>query len=266
MRVARFAHPDGFRVGVVDGDRLVEAGVDPLHPVPDGRSPVPLGDAQLLAPVVPGKIVAVGLNYADHARESGQEPPAAPVLFAKLTSSIAGPDQPLALPRVTAELDYEAELAVVMGRTARQVRPDDALDHVFGYTCANDLSARDLQRSDGQWVRGKSLDDSCPVGPWVVTANEIPDPQRLRIRCLVGSEVVQDSSTAEMIFTVAELVSFISQAITLEPGDLILTGTPAGVGFVRRPPRFLHEGDVVTVDIEGIGALTNPIGFRASAA
>jgi 2-keto-4-pentenoate hydratase/2-oxohepta-3-ene-1,7-dioic acid hydratase in catechol pathway len=262
MRVVRYARDGGVRAGLIEGDRLTEAGTDLLHPVPDGRSSLDLTEVSLLAPVVPGKIVAVGLNYADHARESDQEPPGAPVLFAKFPTSVVGPGEPATIPGITTQLDYEAELGVVIGRGARGIPAVEALGHVFGYTCVNDLSARDLQAADGQWVRGKSLDGSCPVGPWVITSEEIPDPQALRIRCVVNGEVVQDSSTAEMIFGVAELVSFISQGITLEPGDLILTGTPAGVGFVRRPPRYLQDGDVVSVEIEGIGTLTNPIGFR----
>jgi 2-keto-4-pentenoate hydratase/2-oxohepta-3-ene-1,7-dioic acid hydratase in catechol pathway len=262
MRVVRYARDGGVRAGLIEGDRLTEAGTDLLHPVPDGRSSLDLTDVRLLAPVSPGKIVAVGLNYADHARESAQEIPSVPVLFAKLPSSIVGPDESALVPRITTQLDYEAELGVVIGRRAREIRPAEALGHVFGYTCVNDLSARDLQAADSQWVRGKSLDGSCPVGPWVVTADEIPDPQALRIRCVVNDEVLQDSSTAEMIFGVAELVSFISEGITLEPGDLVLTGTPAGVGFVRNPPRYLQDGDVVNVEIEGVGMLTNQIGFR----
>jgi 2,4-diketo-3-deoxy-L-fuconate hydrolase len=262
MRVARFHHFNRTTIGVVEGDRLIDAGSDPLHPVPDDRPLFDLADVRLLAPVAPSKVVAVGLNYADHARETGQEIPSAPVLFAKLPSSIVGPDQAATIPGITTQLDFEAELGVVIGRRACGVAAADALDHVFGYTCVNDLSARDLQTADGQWVRGKSLDGSCPVGPWVVTADEIRDPQTLRIRCVVNDETMQDSSTAEMIVGVAELIAYISRGITLEPGDLILTGTPAGVGFVREPPRYLQEGDVVSVMIEGIGTLTNEIAFR----
>jgi 5-carboxymethyl-2-hydroxymuconate isomerase len=158
----------------------------------------------------------------------------------------------------TGEVDYEAELAVVIGRTARDVPVTTALDHVLGYTCLNDVSARDLQFGDGQWVRGKSLDTFCPLGPWLVTADEILDPGALRIRCIVNGEVLQDAMTSEMVHSVPELIAFCSRFMTLEPGDIIATGTPAGVGVFRQPPRFLRDGDVVAVDIDGIGRLTNP--------
>ena len=156
------------------------------------------------------------------------------------------------------QVDYEAELAVVIGRTARNVPVETALDHVLGYTCLNDVSARDLQFADGQWVRGKSLDTFCPLGPWLVTADEIPDPGALRLRCLVNDEVLQEAMTSEMVHGVPELIAFCSRFMTLEPGDIIATGTPAGVGVFRQPPRFLGDGDVVVVDIDGVGRLTNP--------
>jgi 2-keto-4-pentenoate hydratase/2-oxohepta-3-ene-1,7-dioic acid hydratase in catechol pathway len=206
----------------------------------------------------PGKIVCVGLNYRDHAEESGMAIPERPLLFAKWPNSLIGPGAPIVLPEQSHDVDYEAELGVVIGRRARRVALAVALDHVAGYVCANEVSARDIQFADGQWTRGKSFDTFGPVGP-MVSAEEVPDPQALRIRCLVNREVVQDSSTAQMIFTVAELIAFISDGITLEPGDLILTGTPAGVGWVRKPPLYLADGDEVTVEIEGIGSLTNPV-------
>jgi 2-keto-4-pentenoate hydratase/2-oxohepta-3-ene-1,7-dioic acid hydratase in catechol pathway len=206
----------------------------------------------------PGKIVCVGLNYRDHAAESAMELPSAPLLFAKWPNGLVGPGQPIVLPHQTAEVDYEAELGVVIGRVARNVSTEDALDHVAGYVCANDVSARDIQFADGQWTRGKSFDTFCPVGP-MVPAGEIGDPQTLGIRCLLNGEVVQDSSTANMIFGVAELIAYISDGIELEPADLILTGTPPGVGFVRNPPIYLADGDEVTVEIDGIGSLTNPV-------
>jgi 2-keto-4-pentenoate hydratase/2-oxohepta-3-ene-1,7-dioic acid hydratase in catechol pathway len=207
----------------------------------------------------PGKIVCVGMNYRDHAIESGAEVPDEPVLFAKWPNSLIGPDQPIVLPPGFDQVDYEAELGVVIGARAREVRVEEALDAVAGYLCLNDVSARDLQFRDGQWTRAKSLDTFCPVGPRLVPASEVGDPQRLGIRCLVNGEVMQDSSTDQMCFTVAELVAFISETITLEPGDLIATGTPAGVGFTRKPPVFLQPGDEVTVDIDRVGALTNPV-------
>ena len=206
----------------------------------------------------PGKIVCVGLNYRDHAAESAMELPAAPLLFAKWPNGLVGPGQPIVLPHQTAEVDYEAELGVVIGRPARGVSAENALEHVAGYLCANDVSARDIQFADGQWTRGKSFDTFCPVGP-MVPAAEIADPQALGIRCLLNGEVVQDSTTANMIFGVAEVIAYISDGIELEEGDLILTGTPPGVGFVRDPPIFLADGDEVTVEIDGIGSLTNPV-------
>ena len=213
----------------------------------------------------PGKIVCVGLNYRDHATESGLELPTRPLLFAKWQSSIIGPGEPIVLPPVSDEVDFEAELGVVIGERARSVSADRALDHVGGYVCVNDVSARDVQMGDGQWTRGKSFDSFCPIGPRLVPAGEIPDPQDLGIRCIVNGEPLQDSSTAEMVFGVAEVIAFVSEAITLEPGDLIATGTPAGVGFARKPPIFLADGDEVTVEIDGLGSLTNPVVAAAGA-
>jgi 2-keto-4-pentenoate hydratase/2-oxohepta-3-ene-1,7-dioic acid hydratase in catechol pathway len=202
--------------------------------------------------------VCVGLNYRDHAEESGMAIPERPLLFAKWPNSLIGPGRPIVLPEQSHEVDYEAELGVVIGTRAWRVAVADALGHVDGYVCANEVSARDIQFADGQWTRGKSFDTFGPVGP-MVSADQVSDPQALRIRCLVNRDVVQDSSTAQMIFTVAELIAFISDGITLEPGDLILTGTPAGVGWARKPPLFLADGDEVTVEIEGVGSLTNPV-------
>ena len=207
----------------------------------------------------PGKIVCVGLNYRDHAQEQGLELPPRPLLFAKWPSAAVGPGEAIVLPSLSKEVDYEAELGVVIGVRTRGVSVDDALDVVAGYVCVNDVTARDVQFSDGQWTRAKSFDSFCPVGPMLVPAAEIPDPQGLAIRCLVNGEPLQDSSTANMVFGVAEIVAFVSEAITLEPGDLVATGTPAGVGYTRTPPRFLAPGDEVTVEIEGVGALTNPV-------
>jgi 2,4-didehydro-3-deoxy-L-rhamnonate hydrolase len=206
----------------------------------------------------PGKIVCVGLNYRDHAEESGMEIPTRPLLFAKWPNSLIGPGRPILLPEQAKQVDYEAELGVVIGERAHRVAVADALDHVAGYVCANEVSARDIQFADGQWTRGKSFDTFGPVGP-IMRADQVSDPQALRIRCLLNGEVVQDSSTAQMIFTVAEVIAFISDGITLEPGDLILTGTPAGVGFGRKPPVYLADGDEVTVEIDEVGSLTNPV-------
>jgi 2-keto-4-pentenoate hydratase/2-oxohepta-3-ene-1,7-dioic acid hydratase in catechol pathway len=206
-----------------------------------------------------GKIICAGMNYRDHAEEAGLDVPERPVLFAKWPNALVGPGDPIVIPSFTNEVDYEAELGVVIGRRTRDVEPEEALGAVAGFTCVNDVSARDLQFQDGQWTRAKSFDTFCPVGPRLVPAAEIPDPQALRIRCLVNGEALQDSSTAHMVFSVAELVAYASRGMTLEPGDLIATGTPAGVGFTREPPVFLRPGDEVTVEIEGIGALTNPV-------
>ncbi len=218
-----------------------------------------LADVVLLPPVTrPGKIIAVGRNYHEHAAEEGSTAPADPVLFAKFPNALVGDGADITWRATdTAQVDYEAELAVVIGRTARDVPVNRALDHVLGYTCLDDISARDLQFGDGQWVRGKSLDTFCPLGPWIVTRDDLPDPGAARIRCLVNGEVLQDARTSEMVHDVPHLIAFCSRFMTLEPGDVIATGTPGGVGVFRDPPRFLRDGDEVVVDIEGIGRLTN---------
>ncbi len=213
----------------------------------------------MLAIERPQKIVCVGLNYKDHAEEQNVPLPDRPILFAKWPNTLIAPGEPIVIPTITQQVDYEAELGVVIGSRVRSVSVENALEAVAGYVCVNDVSARDLQYTDKQWVRGKSLDTFCPIGPRLASASEIPDPQALRIRAILNGEVMQDSSTANMVFGVAEIVSFVSQAITLEPGDLIATGTPAGVGVFRDPPVFLKPGDEVTIEIEGIGALTNPV-------
>jgi 2-keto-4-pentenoate hydratase/2-oxohepta-3-ene-1,7-dioic acid hydratase in catechol pathway len=207
----------------------------------------------------PGKIVCVGLNYRDHASEQGISPPERPILFAKWQTALIGPGEPIVLPTVARQVDYEAELGVVIGRRVRGVSESEALEAVRGYVCVNEVSARDLQFADGQWTRAKSIDTFCPVGPRLVPREKVPDPQALRIRCMLNGDPMQDSSTAEMIFSVAEVIAYASQTMTLEPGDLIATGTPAGVGFTREPPVFLEHGDEVTVEIERLGALTNPV-------
>ena len=207
----------------------------------------------------PGKIVCVGLNYRGHADEQGAKIPERPRLFAKWSTSLIGPGEPIVLPPITQCVDHEAELGVVIGTRVKNVAAEHALEAVRGYLCANDVSARDLQRADRQFTRAKSLDTFCPVGPELVPAAAVADPQALRLRCLVNGEARQDSSTADMIFSVAELIAFVSEAITLEPGDLLLTGTPPGVGEFRDPPLYLADGDEVTVEIEGVGVLTNPV-------
>jgi 2-keto-4-pentenoate hydratase/2-oxohepta-3-ene-1,7-dioic acid hydratase in catechol pathway len=209
----------------------------------------------------PGKIVCVGLNYRDHAEEQGVELPAAPLLFAKWPNSLIGPGDQIVIPPAVAQCDYEAELAVVIGSRVSRVSKENALEAVRGYVCANDVTARDLQFGDGQWTRGKSVDTFCPVGP-LVPAADVPDPHDLSIRAIVSGEVLQDSTTANLIFGVDDIISYASQTVTFEPGDLILTGTPAGVGIFRDPPRLLQPGDEVTIEIERIGSLTNPVVTR----
>jgi len=206
----------------------------------------------------PGKIVCVGLNYRDHAAEQGAELPEAPLLFAKFTTALIGPGDAIVIPPIVTKCDYEAELGVVLGRTVRQVSKENAMEAVAGYVVANDVSARDLQFGDGQWTRGKSPDTFCPVGP-LVPAADVPDPHALPIRALLNGEVVQESTTANLVFGVAEVISYASQTATLEAGDLILTGTPAGVGIFRRPPRLLQPGDEITIELDEIGSLTNPV-------
>ena len=205
----------------------------------------------------PGKIVAIGLNYMDHAKESGAKPPERPLVFAKFSTAVINHEEQIRIPRrLTERVDWEVELAVIIGREATRVSEQDALSYVRGYTVANDVSARDLQFADGQWVRAKSLDTFCPLGPKVV---ELDDPQNLKLATRVNGETMQDSSTSQMIFGVAELISFCSHSFTLEPGDLILTGTPWGVGEFMDPKRSLQDGDVVECEIEGIGVLRNPV-------
>ncbi|HEY0362356.1 MAG TPA: fumarylacetoacetate hydrolase family protein [Solirubrobacteraceae bacterium] len=207
----------------------------------------------------PGKIVCVGLNYHDHAEEGGQDLPKAPLLFAKWPNTLIGDGEPIVLPEESSQVDYEAELGVVIATAAKHVSERDALDIVEGYICVNDVSARDLQFGDGQWTRGKSPDTFCPVGPRLVPREEIDDPQALAIRCVLNGQTMQDSSTSQMIFSVAEIIAYVTRVITLEPGDLIATGTPAGVGVFRDPKVLLQDGDEVSVEIEGLGTLTNPV-------
>jgi 2,4-diketo-3-deoxy-L-fuconate hydrolase len=207
----------------------------------------------------PGKIVCIGLNYRDHAEEQGAALPEAPLLFAKWQNALIGPGEPIVIPPIVTKCDYEAELGVVIGSRVRGASAENALEAVAGYICLNDVSARNLQFGDGQWTRGKSPDTFCPVGPRLVPWAEIPDPQNLAVRAILNGETMQESTTANMVFGVAELIAYITQAITLEPGDLIATGTPAGVGAFRKPPVFMQPGDEITIEIEGLGALTNPV-------
>ena len=208
----------------------------------------------------PSKVLAIGLNYADHAGEQAVEPPKSPLIFVKTNNSICFDGDPITwCAEDSSQVDYEAELAVVIGTKARRVSEAAALNYVFGYTCCNDVSARDAQFGDKQWVRGKSFDTFCPLGPYIVTADEISDPQTLAIKCRVNGETLQDANTSQMIFGVAQLIAYCSRFMTLEVGDIIATGTPSGVGFARTPPIYLKDGDVCEIDIEKIGVLTNPV-------
>jgi 2-keto-4-pentenoate hydratase/2-oxohepta-3-ene-1,7-dioic acid hydratase in catechol pathway len=210
----------------------------------------------------PQKVLCVGLNYADHARESGAAIPGEPVLFSKFPSALIGPGDTILLPsKLTQEVDYEAELVFVIGKRGRNVPKAKAFDYVAGYTCGHDVSARDWQlgKPGGQWMLGKTFDTFAPLGPALVTRDEVPDPHNLPIRLRRNGEVLQDSNTKQFIFKIDELVAYISQVMTLEPGDLVFTGTPPGVGFARKPPVFLRDGDVTDVEIEGVGVLTNPV-------
>jgi 2,4-diketo-3-deoxy-L-fuconate hydrolase len=252
---------------IEDGEVRPLGGANMLEYIEHGRSVerqpgggvVPLEDVRLHAPIArPAKIIAIGLNYEDHAAETGREIPEKPIVFAKYPNTIIGPGEVIRIPPITEQVDYEAELAVVIGRSAKNISESEALEYVFGYMNGNDVSSRDLQFSEGgQWTRSKSLDTFAPMGPFIATRDEVSDPQNLTIRCILNGDVVQDGTTSRMIFSVNELVSFLSRGMTLVPGDVIFTGTPAGVGYVREPKLFMKSGDEVTVEIEGLGALTN---------
>lgn len=216
-------------------------------------------EIEFMPAVYPSKILAIGRNYADHALEGGGEPPKAPLIFAKLANTLSAHNAPIVLPTVSETIDWEAELAVVVGRRAKAVSEADALDYVFGYTLMNDVTARDLQRKDGQWTRGKGLDTFAPLGPFITTRDEIADIHNLKIEGLYNGEVTQSSNTSKMIFSIAHLISYISQGITLEPGDIISSGTPEGVGFFRDPPVLLKPGDTCEVRVEKLGSLRNPV-------
>jgi 2-keto-4-pentenoate hydratase/2-oxohepta-3-ene-1,7-dioic acid hydratase in catechol pathway len=257
---------DGFGAGDV-GDlfRRDPGAIDALRSIGsrlDGLRPLAASEDELtfLPPVrQPGKIICVGLNYRLHAAEGGVAVPSKPVLFAKFPNTLTGHGAPIPYPPVTTELDYEGELAVIIGRHCSQVTVDDALEAVGAYTILNDVSARDLQAAEPQWIRGKSLDNFAPIGPYAVVPDRGFDPATFRIRTTVSGELRQDSSCGDMVFSVAEIIAFISEAITLEPGDLISTGTPPGVGLGFDPPRYLSPGDTISIEIGGIGVLTNQV-------
>src|SRR5258708_4493401 len=219
-----------------------------------------LDSVTLLAPIPrPPKLICVGLNYRDHALESKMEIPKVPTIFAKLPTAVIGPGQPIVLPKNSTRPDYEAEFAVVIGRGGRHIPEARWREHVFGYTILNDVSARDFQLATSQWMIGKTFDTFAPIGPAIVTADEIEDPHHLRISLTLSGEVMQDSNTSNLIFKIPQLIAHLSSVFTLEPGDIIATGTPAGVGFARKPPRYLKAGDEVRITVEGIGELVNPV-------
>jgi len=280
MRLVTFeiegrAHPGAVTDGsVVD---LTSAGfstlLDLIEHFPVGASQIekliadpprtaryPLAQVKLLAPIArPRKLICVGLNYLDHARETGAEVPKTPTIFNKFATAVIGPGENIVLPKVSKAPDYEAEMAFVIGPGGRHISAGDWEKHVFGYTIVNDVSARDYQKATSQWLMGKTFDTFAPTGPWIVTADEIKDPHALKIQLEINGERLQDSNTRELIFKIPELLAFLSSVFTLEPGDIVSTGTPAGVGFTRKPPRFLRAGEEVVVKVEGIGELRNPI-------
>ena len=285
MRLVQYRANDESRLGVVVGNQIVdaeaaarkagrdiapfrsslallEAGAEALAFVRGlGQSDdgVPLSEARLDHPVAARKIVAIGLNYLDHAKEAGQPIPTDPLCFAKFTSSLSGPFDAIRLPAEDAQVDFEGELGVVIGRTAHAVGESEAMEHVAGYVAFNDVSARRWQFADGQWTRGKSCDTFSPNGPYLMTRDEVPDPGNLRITTWVNGEVMQDSSTKQLIFNIPKLISYLSRSFTFHAGDIIATGTPPGVGFSRKPPRFLQEGDLVEVEIERVGKIANRV-------
>ncbi len=258
MRIVRYLDKEG-KTG--SGEQLADGTVVALQGGEGGGPKVDV--VRLLAPVIPPAIFCIGLNYRKHAEETGSKLPKHPVVFMKQPGAVQDPGEPIFLPRGlrSERVDYECELAVVIGRRCKNVHAEEALDYVLGYTCGNDVSARDWQKDFGgsQWCRGKTFDTFAPLGPAIVTRSEIPDPGSLGIRTLLNGEVMQESSTADLIFSVPEIVSFLSGSTTLHPGTVILTGTPSGVGMARTPPRWLRAGDEVVVEIDGIGKLVNPM-------
>jgi 2-keto-4-pentenoate hydratase/2-oxohepta-3-ene-1,7-dioic acid hydratase in catechol pathway len=279
MRVVTFEAGGQSHAGVLSGEFVLDlaaAGfftvLDLIKHSPVGQSQVEkliaeapepsryrLSDVKLLAPLPqPRKLICVGLNYLDHAKETGAEVPKTPTIFNKFATAVVGPGDNVILPKVSQAPDYEAEMAFVVGRGGRHISPENWADHVFGYTIVNDVTARDYQRATSQWLMGKTFDTFAPIGPWIVTADEIPDPHALDIKLEINGEILQDSNTRELIFKVPDLIAFLSSVFTLEPGDIVSTGTPAGVGFTRKPPRFLRPGEEMVVKIDKIGELRNP--------
>ncbi len=270
MKLASYRWKDETHCGVFSdgrlyrlGSRIAEflRGAQPPQ-LPDlGSLPsAALEEVQLLAPVPdPEKIICIGLNYREHAREAGLEAPKYPMFFAKYRNALAGPYDPIVLPRVTNKVDYEAELAVVMGKTGKHIPEERALEYVAGYMALNDVSARDFQRRTSQFLQGKTFDTFAPCGPFLVTADEVLDPHALAVRLRLNGQLMQDSSTRDFIFTIPQLIAYLSDIFTFAPGDIISTGTPQGVGYVRKPPVYLKSGDMVEVEVEQAGTLRNPV-------
>jgi len=280
MKLCTFSHGRSKRVGVVDGDSILdlaaaapalpremlgflEAGRDALtaaHAALAKGPRVPLAEARLEAPIArPPKFLAVGLNYADHVAESGLETPKLPMIFNKQSTCVVGPHDPVHVPRASHVVDYEGELGFVIGRRCRHVSREAAADVIAGYLVVNDVTVRDWQFRVPTWTMGKSFDTHGPIGPWIVTTDELADPHQLRLRTWVNGELLQESNTKQLIFDCFALVEHLSTAFTLEPGDIVATGTPSGVGIARKPPVLLKAGDVVRVEIDGIGAIENPV-------
>jgi len=262
MKIVRFESVDGtIEFGAIDGENTKEAELIVGDIFGDFElSGKKVAIKKLLAPVEPPNVIAIGLNYRDHAEESGMKIPDHPLVFLKLTTSVIGSEDAIVLPDgAPDQVDYEAELVVIIGKRCKNVSPEHVNDYILGYTCGNDVSARDCQlKLDGQWARGKSFDTFCPLGPWIVTADEF-DPSDIGIKSIVSGDVMQDSRTSQLIFPVPELISYLSRQFTLLPGTVIMTGTPPGVGFAKKPPRFLKPGDEVIIEIEGIGQLRNSV-------
>ncbi len=283
MRILTFEVATMRRLGARVGDKIIDlCEADPSLPkdmrsfIAEGQEAlaqatravqvfeggIPVEEVQIKAPIYdPEKIVCIGLNYADHAAETNNPIPAEPVVFSKFTTTLVGPNDSIPYPEVSQKVDYEVELVAVIGKGGKNISEDDALDHVFGYTVGNDVSARDyqLEKPAGQWILGKNFDSFCPIGPEIVTSDEVPDPHKLGIRCTVNGERLQDSSTDQLIFGIDKLVAYLSHVFTLTPGDLIYTGTPAGVGMGRTPPVWLKAGDSVVCEIDELGRLENQI-------
>lgn len=282
MKLVTYQSEHGPRVaGIRDGNCVDLNWADPAVPAcvkallaqgPEGLAraatalaagdPFPRHRVELLPPIPrPEKIIAIGLNYADHAQETGVQPPGEPILFNKFPTAALADGQPIVLPRLSAEVDFEAELVVVIGKGGRHIAKEQAREHVAAYCCGNDVSARDwqLRKPGGQWLLGKSFDTFAPFGPALVTADEVPEPGNLKIQLRLNGQTMQDSTTAQLIFPIDELIAYVSGVCTLTAGDLIFTGTPPGVGFARKPPLFLQPGDIVEVEIEKLGVLRNPV-------